>query len=114
MKDFGQVWGRGLLAVATLVATAFTGVDAVAQQTDVAEIAVVPQEPVKPNAPNLDWDPNDPRIVDGGAAAIALLEQWTPSVVVSDVRMPGMSGIELVRRLRDCCRYDVARAAPPR
>ncbi len=62
MKDFGQVWGRSLLVVATLVATAFTGVDAVAQQTDVAEIAVVPQEPVTPNAPSLDWDPNDPRI----------------------------------------------------
>ena len=63
MKDFSQVWGRGLLVVAALVATAFTGVAAVAQQTDVAQTSLVaPQEPVKPNAPSLDWDPNDPRI----------------------------------------------------
>ncbi len=63
MRDFGQVWGRSLLVVATLLATAFIGVDAMAQQTDAAETAVVvPQEPVKPNAPELDWDPNDPRI----------------------------------------------------
>lgn len=63
MKDFGQVWRLGLLVAATLVVAAFTGVDAVAQQTDVAETEVVrPQAPVEPNAPALEWDPNDPRI----------------------------------------------------
>ena len=63
MKDFGRIWGRGLLVVGTLLVFAFAGMDAVAQQTDAPQTAVVtPQEPAKPNAPDLDWDPNDPRI----------------------------------------------------
>lgn len=63
MKNFDQQWGPGLLVAIILVATSFTSVDAVAQQTDVAPTGVVlPQEPPKPNAPALDWDPNDPRI----------------------------------------------------
>ena len=56
MKDFSQVWGRSLMVVATLVATAFvavfTGLDAMAQQTDAPRTALVmPQEPAQPNAP---------------------------------------------------------------
>lgn len=33
--------------------------------------------------------------------ALAITEEWTPDVVVLDIRMPGISGIELCRRLRD-------------
>ncbi|MEM1096834.1 MAG: hypothetical protein AAGJ10_19725 [Bacteroidota bacterium] len=63
MKDFAQTWRLGLLMVALLVAAASTGVEAVAQETDTAEPEVVrPQTPVQPNAPALEWDPNDPRI----------------------------------------------------
>lgn len=51
MTDFGQTRRLGLLAAAALLATAFTGIDAVAQQATVV-----------PNAPALEWDPNDPRI----------------------------------------------------
>ncbi len=51
MKDFGQTGRFGLLAAAALLATASTGMDAAAQQ-----------QAVVPNAPALEWDPNDPRI----------------------------------------------------
>jgi len=46
-----------------LVMATFMSVDAAAQQTDAPATEVVtPQQPVKPNAPALEWDPNDPRI----------------------------------------------------
>lgn len=72
MKDFCQVWGRGLLVMVTLVVTVFIGMDAAAQETDVAEIPnAVTQPPVKPSPPNLDWDPDDPRIGLGAGWADA-------------------------------------------
>ena len=33
--------------------------------------------------------------------ALALLESLRPDVVVSDLRLPGMNGIELLRRIRE-------------
>lgn len=51
MKDFGQTRGLCLLAAVALAAGAFTSSDAVAQQAATT-----------PNAPALEWDPNDPRI----------------------------------------------------
>lgn len=38
-----------------------------------------------------------------GRAAIAVVNQVNPDVVLTDVRMPGMGGIEATRRLR--CRW---------
>lgn len=58
MKDLDQVWRLGLLMAVILVATTFTSMDAMAQQAEV----VLPQPPTQPNAPALEWDPNDPRI----------------------------------------------------
>jgi len=37
---------------------------------------------------------------DGGESALALLEQTAVDVVISDLNMPGVDGIELVRRMR--------------
>ena len=38
---------------------------------------------------------------DSGAAALALLERESFNLIVSDVRMPGISGIETLRRVRE-------------
>jgi DNA-binding NtrC family response regulator len=38
---------------------------------------------------------------DSGAAALALLERGSFGLIISDVRMPGMSGIETLRRVRE-------------
>jgi CheY-like chemotaxis protein len=42
---------------------------------------------------------------DGAAALEALHNGWTPCVVFLDLRMPGMDGWELSRRLRENERY---------
>jgi two-component system, OmpR family, response regulator len=41
------------------------------------------------------------RTVLDGAAALALLEQWRPDVAILDLSMPGMSGTELARHIRE-------------
>src|SRR5499426_2299731 len=38
---------------------------------------------------------------DGGEAALRLLEAEEVAVIVTDYRMPGMSGVELLRRSQD-------------
>ncbi len=40
------------------------------------------------------------REVDGGAAALAAVQQRAPAAIVSDVMMPGMDGLALCRALR--------------
>lgn len=42
----------------------------------------------------------DPSFAEDGAAALALLEQSAPDIVVTDMQMPEMDGLELVREAR--------------
>jgi CheY-like chemotaxis protein len=48
----------------------------------------------------LRLDGYEVRAVDGGHAALALLEDEVPDVAVIDLRMPGMDGLELCRKIR--------------
>ncbi len=39
------------------------------------------------------------KIAESGEAALALLESWMPDVVLTDIKMSGMDGLEFLRRL---------------
>lgn len=41
------------------------------------------------------------RAAADGADALAMLDEWTPDVVVADVMMPRLSGLSLCRAIRD-------------
>ena len=42
----------------------------------------------------------DVRTAENGDNALAVVREWTPDLVITDVSMPQMNGIELTRRLR--------------
>lgn len=46
------------------------------------------------------------RFATSGDAALRLMAQETPDVVLLDAEMPGMSGVEVCRMLRSCGEYD--------
>ncbi len=41
------------------------------------------------------------RVADNGFACLALMEQAVPTVLLIDIQMPGMTGYELLRRIRE-------------
>jgi CheY-like chemotaxis protein len=44
--------------------------------------------------------------VDSGAEALAALPDYQPNVILMDIGMPGMSGYEVARRIREQPQYD--------
>jgi len=44
---------------------------------------------------------NEVRLAGGGAEALALVEQQTPDLVITDLNMPEIGGLELLKCLRD-------------
>ena len=41
------------------------------------------------------------RSVDDGYAAVQTVREWVPDLVILDIMMPGMSGIEVCRQIRE-------------
>ena len=41
------------------------------------------------------------RTASNGAEALALIEEDTPALVITDLKMPGLSGLEVLKRIRD-------------
>lgn len=51
---------------------------------------------------SLSLDPDfDVRTASGGEAALALIAEWRPAIVLLDVMMPGMDGPAVLARLRE-------------
>lgn len=48
----------------------------------------------------LELGEHEVRIANTGDAALAALESDTPDLIIADVLMPGISGVELARRVR--------------
>ena len=44
------------------------------------------------------------RVAESGREAMTLLRERAPDLIISDVRMPDMGGIELLRAARELCR----------
>jgi two-component system KDP operon response regulator KdpE len=43
----------------------------------------------------------DVRVAGDGEAAVDLFQAWTPDLVITDLAMPHMNGLQLCRRLRE-------------
>lgn len=49
----------------------------------------------------LEADGFEPKTAGDGVQALALMQQWTPDIVVCDVMMPHLSGLSVVREMRE-------------
>ncbi|MFD0670916.1 response regulator [Cohnella sp. GCM10027633] len=61
------------------------------------------RESLKDLVPWADWGIRDVRAAENGLAALALAETFPPAILLTDIRMPRMNGIELARQIRERC-----------
>ena len=54
----------------------------------------------------LSRDGCDVKAAEDGGAALALVADFTPDLVLTDMMMPVMDGVELIRRLREMPEFD--------
>ncbi|PWT89670.1 MAG: DNA-binding response regulator [Acidobacteria bacterium] len=47
------------------------------------------------------------QVANDGEEALSVFEQWKPDVVITDLAMPGMGGLELIRRIRKTSRVPI-------
>jgi two-component system KDP operon response regulator KdpE len=47
------------------------------------------------------------QVAEDGEEALAVFKQWKPDLVISDLSMPGMSGLELCRRIRKASKVPI-------
>ncbi|MCB1816185.1 MAG: response regulator, partial [Candidatus Competibacteraceae bacterium] len=50
----------------------------------------------------LEADELDVAAFDNGTSALEALQRRTPDVIFADIRMPGINGLELLTRIREC------------
>lgn len=77
-------------------------------QARVSRILVVDDDPINLSVLNSQLTPEDYLVTSAhsGAAALREIEKQAPDLVILDVMMPGMSGYEVCRRIRE--QYDAA------
>jgi CheY-like chemotaxis protein len=44
---------------------------------------------------------HDVTVAENGAAGLKAAQEWVPDLIVTDIMMPVMDGVEFIRRLRD-------------
>jgi two-component system, OmpR family, KDP operon response regulator KdpE len=49
----------------------------------------------------------DVRVANDGETALEIMKDWTPDLVITDLSMPNMDGLELTRRLRTTSRIPI-------
>ena len=70
--------------------------------TDRRRILVVDDEPqiTRVLRTSLSSQRYDVRVANDGETALEIMKDWTPDLVITDLSMPNMDGLELCRRLR--------------
>src|SRR6516164_4633358 len=70
--------------------------------TDRRRILVVDDEPqiTRVLRTSLSSQAYDIRVANDGETALEIMKDWTPDLVITDLSMPNMDGLELCRRLR--------------